>query len=107
MGSGNHTPMVERHQTRADQAVALARHRAQSRRRIRACASDDSSPSIENADDEQHERDDQQYVDERADCVRAHDAKQPRDQQNDRQCVQHRRLHSSLFTVRNCLAALH
>ena len=52
-------------------------------------ALDDRLPAAQQADEEQHDRDDQQHVHERADGVGPDDAKQPGNQQDHGQCVKH------------------
>jgi hypothetical protein len=43
MGSGNQSPMVERHQTRVDQVIAMARRHAEE---IRASAEEEAEPLV-------------------------------------------------------------
>jgi hypothetical protein len=57
----------------------------------------DNGPSAaDDADEEQHNRDHEQHVNERAYGVRAHDAEQPSNEQNYSQCHQHLFLPSAL-----------
>src|SRR3989442_13276311 len=51
--------------------------------------SDNRPAATQQGHKEQHNRDDEQQVDERADRVGAHQSEQPRDQQNHDKCVQH------------------
>ena len=62
----------------------------------------DNGPSAaDDADEEQHDRNHEQHVNERADGVRAHDAEQPSDEQNYGQCHQHLFLPSALHFRRH------
>ena len=49
----------------------------------------DRRSAAEQPHEKQHDRDDEQDVDEGADGVSPHHAKQPRDQQDNRECIQH------------------
>jgi hypothetical protein len=57
MGSGNQTPMVERHQTRADQVIAMARRHAEE---IRASAEEEAERLLLEAEREAARRNEEQ-----------------------------------------------
>jgi len=59
------------------------------RRATSEAPSDDGSPATDEADKEQHERDDEQHVHERADGVGSNYSEQPCNQQNHREREQH------------------
>src|ERR1700736_5955578 len=50
---------------------------------------DHSTVAAQQTDKEQHDGNDEQQMDERANRVRADHAEKPRDEQDDRECVQH------------------
>jgi len=69
--------------------IRTASRRGPPRGSLTIASSNDRSSASEQTDDEQHDRNHEQHMNECADRIRADDAQQPRDKQDDRENVEH------------------